>query len=120
MTVYHHWAILPNQSETHGNAVFSSTQFWFEAGPGGYMGTQAWRQNDGTMTYRALFSCWDADPQHMTGWVQGAPGYCERFGGEGTGSHCIIPVTLEQGVTCVWTSRACCIYSVCIYAIAAV
>ena len=51
------------------------------------------------MTYRALFSCWDADPQHMTSWVSDGRGYCERFGGEGTGSHCIIPVTLVQGTT---------------------
>jgi hypothetical protein len=32
----------------------------------------------------------------MTSWLSG-PGYCKRFGGEGTGAHCIIPVTLVQG-----------------------
>lgn len=50
------------------------------------------------MTYRALFSCWDASDSVETSWIDGAPGYCERFGGEGTGSHCIIPVELQQGV----------------------
>lgn len=64
----------------------------------GYMGTQAWRLSNGSMTYRALFSCWDASATEQTGWVPGAPGYCERFGGEGTGSHCIVPVELRQGV----------------------
>ena len=34
--------------------------------------SQAWRQADGTMTYRALFSCWDASDSIMTGWVAGA------------------------------------------------
>ena len=96
MAVDHSWTTLPNATETRGNAVFASTQFWFEGGPGGYMGTQAWRQDDGTMTYRALFSCWDADDAE-TGWLPGAPGYCERFGGEGTGAHSIVPEVLEQG-----------------------
>ena len=99
MTQRHIWFTMPNATETHGNAVFTSTQFWWEAaGVGGYMGTQAWRQADGTMTHRALFSCWDASPPVITGWVAGAPGFCERFGGEGVGSHCIIEFTLEQGV----------------------
>lgn len=60
------------------------------------MGTQAWLQSNGTMTYRALFSCWDASATVQTGWLPDAPGYCERFGGEGTGAHCIVPITLRQ------------------------
>ena len=50
------------------------------------------------MTYRALFSCWDASATVQTGWVPNTPGYCERFGGEGTGAHCIVPITLRPGV----------------------
>ena len=86
MSMQHIWVVMPNATETHGNAVFASTQFWWEAaGVGGYMGTQTWRQSDGTMTHRALFSCWDPSPTVTTGWVANAPGYCERFGGEGVG-----------------------------------
>ena len=64
MRVRHVWTKLPTASETRGNAVFAATQHWFGAGPGGYMGTQAWREvlPNGTarMTYRAIFSCWGA------------------------------------------------------------
>ena len=72
---------------------------WYALGPGGYMGLQAWLDGS-SMTYRALFSCWDYSAKVQTGWVTGEPGFegfCERFGGEGTGAHCIIPVQLEQG-----------------------
>ena len=59
------------------------------------MGTQVWRQNDGTETHKAIFSCWDADKDTQTGWVGSN---CSRFGGEGTGSHCLITYPIEQGV----------------------
>jgi len=96
MRVNHIWATLPNSTEKHGNAVFGSTQQWYTGGPGGYMGTQAWRDKSGKMTYRALFSCWDADSTTKTGWLNEPDGHCERFGGEGVGSHCSIPYTLKQ------------------------
>lgn len=95
----HVWVVLPTAKDTNGNAVFASTQQWY--GPssvGAYMGTQAWLQENGTMAYRALFSVWDASPMVQTSWLPG-PGYCERFGGEGTGAHCIIAVQLVQGLT---------------------
>ena len=63
MQVDHFWTILPNSTETDGNAVFASTQFWSEAGPGGYMGTQVWLDKaSGTMVHKAIFSMWDASP----------------------------------------------------------
>ena len=70
----------------------------------GYMGTQAFRDPSGALTFKALFSIWDVVPtatsvrDGQAGWVPGAPGFCERFGGEGTGAHCIVSVTLQQGV----------------------
>lgn len=96
--VNHIWTTLPNTTETHGNAVYAATQQWYTSGPGGYMGTQAWRDGNGKMQYRALFACWDADKTHKTGWIDEPDGHCERFGGEGVGAHCIIPYTLKQGM----------------------
>jgi len=95
MEMDHTWLILPTSSEVHGNAVFASTQQWFLAGPGGYMGTQAYRGGDGKMVYKAIFSCWDASDSVLT---MGIGLNCSRFGGEGTGSHCIIDFDLEENV----------------------
>jgi hypothetical protein len=94
------WAELPGADETHGNAIFGSTQMWFENGVGGYYGTQSWRNADATMSHKALFSVRDASATVMTGWV--GPN-CARFGGEGTGAHCMIDLDLVAGV--VYTVR---------------
>ncbi len=90
------WVILPGPDELHGNAVFAATQQWFLAGPGGYMGTQSWRNADGSMTRAAIFACWDASAGVQTGWT--GPN-CARFGGEGTGAHCIVPVDLRANAS---------------------
>jgi hypothetical protein len=90
------WIVEPPSSETHGNAVFASTQMWHLGGPGGYIGSQRWRNADGTMSSKAIFSMWDASADVMTGWV--GPN-CERFGGEGTGSHCTIEYELVTNNT---------------------
>jgi hypothetical protein len=112
MQVDHLWVTIPTPDETQGNAVFSSMQYWMEAGPGGYFGTQVWREGaDPTSwrngskhllpskigadeTHRAIFSMWDGDSTHKVSW-EGEN--CERFGGEGVGSHCMISYPLEQG-----------------------
>lgn len=47
------------------------------------------------MSHKAIFSCWDASSTVLTGWT--GPN-CARFGGEGTGSHCLIDVSIQQGV----------------------
>jgi hypothetical protein len=86
------WVIEPSPSELHGNAIFAATQMWQLAGPGGYMGTQRWRDSTtGKMVSKAIFSMWDASDSIQTGWR--GPN-CERFGGEGTGSHCMIDYPL--------------------------
>jgi hypothetical protein len=43
-----------------------------------------------------IFSCWDADVAHKVGWT--TPETCSRFGGEGTGSHCLLEVPATEGV----------------------
>lgn len=60
------------------------------------MGTQSWRNNDGSLTHKAIFSCWDGDATHATGWV--GPN-CERFGGEGVGSHCLVDIPLRANAS---------------------
>lgn len=108
LEVEHTWRTLPAASETEGNAVFVSTQMWHTGGAGGYMGTQVWRDDSGAgagaaavETHRAIFSMWDGvDPATgrpvTTGWK--GPN-CERFGGEGVGSHCLIEYAIKQGAT---------------------
>ena len=83
----------PTAAEKDGNAVFASTQYWTETGVGGYMGTQVWREKNGTETHKAIFSMWDASKDIATTGVGPA---CARFGGEGVGSHCLITYPLEQ------------------------
>jgi len=91
------WVIEPSPSETHGNAVFAATQMWQLGGPGGYMGTQRWRDGTtGQMVSKAIFSMWDANNTVQTGWR--GPN-CERFGGEGVGSHCMIDYPLQTNDT---------------------
>ena len=91
------WTTEPGPSETHGNAVFAATQMWHTTGPGGYMGTQRFLDtSSGKMMSKAIFSMWDASASVMTGWR--GPN-CERFGGEGTGAHCIIDYPLVTNDT---------------------
>ena len=40
ISMQHVWVRKPQPNETVGNAVYASTQFYFAAGVGGYMGTQ--------------------------------------------------------------------------------
>ena len=91
------WTLEPGASERHGNAIFASTQMWQLAGPGGYMGTQRYLDTaSGRMVGTAIFSMWDASADVQTGWR--GPN-CERFGGEGTGAHCLIDFDLVANDT---------------------
>lgn len=40
-----------------------------------------------------IFSCWDADSAHMVSWTTPT---CSRFGGEGTGSHCLLALPVKE------------------------
>ena len=95
--VDHFWVTMPTPDQTQGNAVFASMQYFMEAGPGGYFGTQVWRKwvdprswRNGSRnllgtrigaseTHKMLFSMWDKDASHRVTWE--GPN-CERFGGE--------------------------------------
>lgn len=68
MEVGHVWS--PIVTGATGAAVFSATQMWYTAGPGGYMGTQIWRNDNGSFTHKAIFSCWDASADVQTGSMQ--------------------------------------------------
>merc|ERR1719203_242422 len=99
LEVDHVWVTIPSAAESEGNAVFASTVFHFESeGVGGYLGTQVWRPtvfDSGKMeTHQAIFSAWDKDDTHKVGWVGDN---CGRFGGEGTGSHCMLDFKFKQG-----------------------
>eukprot|EP01043_Picozoa_sp_COSAG02_P039955 COSAG02_NODE_3195_length_7193_cov_1.529462_2_plen_241_part_00 len=67
------------------------------------MGSQVMRGgSDGAEKQVFIFSCWDADSAHKVGWTtpKDAQGNgCSRFGGEGTGSHCMLSVPAKEGVT---------------------
>ncbi len=63
--------------------IYPGFQFGFQAGPGGYMGTQL----IGT-TKKAIFSIWDTTDG--SGTAQPKSSWCTRFSGEGTGAHCDI------------------------------
>lgn len=70
--------------------VFWAQQFWFETGPGGYLGLQ---RVGGVK--KIIFSIWDA-----TASVALMPGaIAEPFGGEGTGQHVIGPFDWKPGHT---------------------
>lgn len=62
----------------------------------GYMGSQVMKGSGGAEKVVFVFSCWDADSSHMVGWT--TPKTCGRFGGEGTGSHCILEYPVKVGV----------------------
>ncbi|WP_175891658.1 DUF3472 domain-containing protein [Burkholderia cepacia] len=68
--------------------VFWAQQFWFETGPGGYLGLQ--RVGD---TKKIIFSIWNATSSVAL--MQGA--VAESFGGEGTGQHVVAPFDWQQG-----------------------
>ena len=106
MEVDHVWSSIPAGSETDGNGVFASSQYWFVDGPsgetiaGGYMGSQVMKGENGKERRVFIFSCWDSDPKvsgdvKRVGWT--TPATCERFGGEGVGSHCILDLDIVQG-----------------------
>lgn len=94
----HVWTTIPSGSETDGNGVFASSQFWLEASPGGYMGSQVHRPSGlfaKQEVRQFIFSCWDADPSHQVAF-EGSN--CDRFKGEGTGSHCTLQLDVKLGV----------------------
>ena len=96
------WMILPTAADTNGNAVFVSQQHWFRANVGAYSGTQSWldkKVNPPLMVHKAIFSAWDGDPANgvHTGWT--TPSSCGRFGGEGTGAHCLVEIPLRPNAT---------------------
>lgn len=113
MEVEHTWVTVPDGSATDGNGVFASSQYWYEAygepcpnrsdhgtqcNSAGYMGTQVERgTHGGGEITQFIFSCWDADSAHKVSWT--TPATCRRFGGEGTGSHCILPLHVTKGVS---------------------
>ena len=58
----------------------------------------------GTERVVFIFSCWDADSGHKVGWTEAtamdkAGNGCARFGGEGTGSHCMSALPVKEGET---------------------
>eukprot|EP01052_Picozoa_sp_SAG31_P029921 SAG31_NODE_3021_length_4780_cov_10.795770_3_plen_258_part_00 len=59
------------------------------------------RGKDGAERHVFIFSCWDADTAHRVGWtvdMDDQGNGCSRFGGEGTGSHCMLAVPPVQGI----------------------
>lgn len=70
--------------------VFWAQQFWFETGPGGYLGLQR-----SGATKQIIFSIWDATASVAL--MQGA--VAESFGGEGVGQHVIAPFDWQPGHT---------------------
>ena len=71
-------------------ATTSITTATFTAAFARYMGSQVERGGTGREVLQFIFSCWDADSAHKVGWTTDKT--CSRFGGEGTGSHCILKV----------------------------
>merc|ERR1711964_1028 len=104
MEVDHVWTTIPSGSDTHGNGVFASSQFWYHDSKGvtvagGYMGSQVMKGSDGKERHVFIFSCWDSDPKvtgeiRRVGWTTPT---CSRFGGEGVGSHCILDYPTVAG-----------------------
>lgn len=79
MTTYVTWQTVPTTT-----SIFAAYQFGFQAGNGGYIGTQIYN----TGSKKAIFSIWDVDgfPQSS----QPNSTWCQRFGGEGLGAQCVI------------------------------
>ncbi len=79
LDIYSTWAFDPAPP----NSVFAAYQFWFDGGPGGYIGTQIDTQK------KAIFAIWD--DQDNSGTAQPISGKgCARFDGEGSGASCLI------------------------------
>jgi len=98
MEIEHVWTTIPSGSDTDGNGIFASSQYWFEANKdgyntAGYMGSQVSRRGDGSEKRNFIFSCWDADGSHQVSWDH--PN-CARFGGEGVGSHCMLELPIAE------------------------
>lgn len=79
LDIYSTWAFDPKPP----NNVFASHQFWFEAGPPGYIGTQIDSRK------KAIFAVWDSDQSSGTAQPVSGAG-CARFDGEGSGASCLI------------------------------
>ena len=117
METEHTWVTIPKGSDSDGNGVFASSQYWYESygGPcpnrsdhgmscnsAGYMGSQVMKGKAGAEKQVFTFSCWDADSAYKVSWTtpKDADGNgCSRFGGEGTGSHCMLTVPATEGAT---------------------
>jgi hypothetical protein len=119
MEVDHTWVTIPPGSSTDGNGVFASSQYWYESygnpcpnrsdhgmscNSAGYMGSQVMRGGKGGAERHVfIFSCWDADTAHKVAWTTPLSADkswgCSRFGGEGTGSHCMLEVPPKAGAT---------------------
>lgn len=104
MEVDHIWTTIPSGTDSHGNGVFASSQYWHHdkvsgsTNAGGYMGSQVMRRGNGSERRVFIFSCWDANISgvvHRVGWT--TPDTCARFGGEGVGSHCILDYPTLSG-----------------------
>jgi hypothetical protein len=70
--------------------VFWAQQFWFETGPGGYLGMQRVAG-----IKKIIFSIWNATSSVAL--MEGA--VAETFGGEGTGQHVLAPLDWQPGHT---------------------
>lgn len=119
MEVDHTWVTIPAGSSSDGNGVFASSQYWYESygapcpnrsdhgmscNSAGYMGSQVMRGPDPEAERHVfIFSCWDADSAHKVSWTTPLSADnswgCSRFGGEGTGSHCMLEVSPQEGIT---------------------
>jgi len=103
------WIRVPQVNETSANGVFASSQFSFQRGQGGYMGTQVKRKGisdtafgwfaDSGLEHRVMFSVWDGSPEHRAVRSTDSTSLrnCERFSGEGTGTHCSVNYPMPQG-----------------------
>ncbi|MBI1863282.1 DUF3472 domain-containing protein [Candidatus Microgenomates bacterium] len=79
MTSFVTWQAVPS-----GTSIFASYQFGFQAGNGGYIGTQIYSNGQ----KKAIFSIWDVDGFPLS--AQPNEAWCQRFGGEGLGAQCLI------------------------------
>ncbi len=84
LDIYTKW----NESPANG-AIFAAFQIGFQAGGGGYIGTQV----NGTKKL-VLFSLWDMEENSASAQPTGN---CGRFGGEGTGAQCLIEYNWVEG-----------------------
>jgi len=75
-----------------GEFVYGAMQFWFENGQGGYFGGHYLNKT----AHIYDFAIWDySDTAENTSMA--VDPWCDRFGGEGAGSHCLVPVDFVYG-----------------------